>query len=341
MSVYTTIRCKCIVAKEYRELMIEVLETPYSNIMFEDRVINTIMQSANRFTNYFFGGSDDFEDGDGHFTWQEPIDFKYDRVSGEWHFVTEVNHLNAEEEMFFKLFVPRYIEKIEFYESYIEFIYDDYEEGKNYDVHRVVDDTYRIVTYNRDTYICEVEDCMFGLDNDTKITYNLSEEAYWEYVESKEHMSLFKYMDNENAKYVQYDEAEVKDMIRVQGEDYYMNAANRCKEIFGEAVVKEAWIALDLKEVFKFKRPLNATDMRKKISIMKQEEQIDLLAEVQRQIQYSGVGQYFKNIANYLLGERGRIEVGSCPYNRKMIKELRITFCNNKSIVIDPCGVRM
>lgn len=341
MSVYTTIRCKCIVAKEYRELMAEVLENPYSNIMFEDRVINTIMEAAIRFTNYFFGGSDDFKDGDGHFTWQEPIDFKYDRVTGEWYFMTEVNHLDDEEQMFFELFVPRYIEKVEFYESYIEFIHDAYEDGKNYDVSRVVEDRHKIVTYNGDAYIHEVEACMFSDDDDTKLTYNLPEEDYWKYVESKGHMNLFKYMDNKNAKYVQYDVLQVENMIRIQDDTYYLDSTNRCKEIFGEAVVKEAWIALDVKEVFRFKRPLNAADMQKKISIMEQEEQTELLAEVERQIQYRGVGKYFKNIANYILGERGRIEVGSYPYDRKMIKELRVIFGNDKSMIIDPCGVRM
>lgn len=255
--------------------------------------------------------------------------------------MTEINHLDDEEQMFFELFVPRYIEKVEFYESYIEFIYDAYEDGRNYDVSRVVDDRHKIVTYNGDAYIHEVEACMFSDDDDTKLTYNLPEEDYWKYVESKGHMSLFKYMANENAKYVQLDEAEVEDMIRIQGDDYYLNATNRCKEIFGEAVVKEAWIALDVKEVFRLKRPLNAFNMQKKISIMEQEEQTGLLVEVERQIRCVGIGKYFKNIANYILGERGRIEVGTHPYNRKMIKEVVVTFCNNTRMVIDYYGIRM
>lgn len=148
-------------------------------------------------------------------------------------------------------------------------------------------------------------------------------------------------MANENTKYVQYDAGEVQSMIWVHDDVYYLDAISRCKEIFGEAVVNESWIALDLKEVFRFKRLLNQKDMEKKRDILKEGNEVELLAQIECQIQDSGTGRYFKNIANYLLGERGGIEVGTHPYNRKMIKEVVVAFWNNKSMVINPCGVRI
>lgn len=46
--------------------------------------------------------------------------------------------------------------------------------------------------------------------------------------------------------------------------------------------------------------------MEKKRDVLKEGNEVELLAQIECQIQDSGTGRYFKNIANYLLGERGQ-----------------------------------
>ena len=324
MGIYTTIRCKCTIVQRYRPLIAEIIEHPYKNIMFGDRVINRIMGRACRFKNYFYTGFDEICD----FEWQEPISFKYDIKTGEWHFVKKINHVYEEEEVFFQLFATRYIEKIEFYESYSEFIFEDYDMGVDYKVHRVIDDKHKTITYNRNQIIDESEDDDFTFNNDTKVICNLTDELYWEYIKHMGDAELFEHLTTTDAEYMQYSEDEAGNMIIIDEDKYYLDVTKVCKEICGEVVVKKAMIELDIKEVFKFKRPLNAKDEQERERMLANAEEFELLAYVKEQIITRGIGGYFKNIVNYLLREKGIITA------IEMIKKFTITFINNKEMVI-------
>lgn len=117
MSYYTTIRCKCIVKQEYRELVADTIALISHKLDrdIKDQYLKKILNDGSRFYHYFYNKN----------KWYEKIEedemiYSFSVDTGVWQFHVAISNEVDEIEEFLVRFSPRYLEKIDYLEIYDE-----------------------------------------------------------------------------------------------------------------------------------------------------------------------------------------------------------------------------
>lgn len=139
MSMYTDVRCKCVVKEEYRTLIGDILKgKTSSHFLKEYEYIQRLLKST-RFGAFFnTDNSSPMEEIN-----EVAIPFLYDVQTGEWHFHTSINKEYDEVEKFLVYFNSKFLKKIFFFETYDEYSVDDFLDKKR-DTYLTTDKLFRM-----------------------------------------------------------------------------------------------------------------------------------------------------------------------------------------------------
>lgn len=117
MSYYTTIRCKCIVKQEYRQLIADIItKIPTQIAEINNDYIRQLLMNGSRFGCFFQDNMNGWHEAIA----EDPVAYLFDVESGEWHFHVSINKESDEIEEFLVRFNPRFLESIYFLEIYDE-----------------------------------------------------------------------------------------------------------------------------------------------------------------------------------------------------------------------------
>lgn len=117
MSYYTTVRCKCLVKAEYRQLLAGIINKMPTQISeTKNSYIRQILTNGSRFGCFFQDNISGWQE----VISEEPIPYFFCPITGEWHFHITINQQFDEIEEFLVRFNPRFLQRVYFLEIYDE-----------------------------------------------------------------------------------------------------------------------------------------------------------------------------------------------------------------------------